>query len=156
MYNDQLTGGCLLSVLEDLNQFVQDFADTLFCLQNDLLRMERRKQDFLHLIENDVDGRLTDKYINDLHMHLRERRYVKNQLELLESAKVFIESIQAGKLKNAVGDMRRVLDRQEHWIYNPKEMTRDEVDNYLASDDIREEVMDEPDISEFQEIVESA
>ncbi|MDR0999472.1 MAG: hypothetical protein LBL96_01495 [Clostridiales bacterium] len=157
MYNDQLTGDCLLSLLEDLNQFVQDFTDTFFCLQNDLLRMERRKQDFLHLIENDVEGRLTDKYMNDLHMHLRERRYIKNQLELLDSARVFMDTIHDGKLKNAVGDMRKVRERQEHWVYNPKEMTSDEVDNYYLADDIGErEVMEESDLSKFQEIVESA
>ena len=131
MYNDKLTGEYLLQLVEELNQFVQDFGDTYYCLQNDLLRMERRKQDFLHLSENDISGHLTEKYLYDLHIHLRERRYIKNQLELLEAAKVFMESVNSGKLKNCVGDMRRVRDRQENWVYNPKEMSNDEIDNYF-------------------------
>jgi len=138
LFNDKLTGDCLLELTEELNQFVQDFNDTYYCLQNDLLRMERRKQDFLHMAENDLSGRLTEKYLYDLHMHLRERRYIKNQLELLEAAKTFMESVNAGKLKNCVGDMRKVRDRQDNWVYNPKEMTSEEMDTYflLNSDEI--------------------
>ena len=131
MYNDKLTGEYLLQLAEELNQFVQDFSDTYYCFQNDLLRMERRKQDFLHLSENDISGRLSEKYLYDLHMHLRERRYIKNQLELLEAAKTFMDSVNSGKLKNCVGDMRRVRDRQENWVYNPKEMSNEEIDTYF-------------------------
>jgi len=144
MYNDKLTGEYLLQLVEEFNQFVHDFSDTYYCLQNDLLRMERRKQDFLHMSENDISGRLTDKYLFDLHMHLRERRYIKNQLELLEAAKVFMESVNSGKLKNCVGDMRRVRDRQENWVYNPKEMSNDEIDNYfLLGCEESEEIIEE-------------
>ncbi|MDR1914912.1 MAG: hypothetical protein LBQ68_10600 [Clostridiales bacterium] len=130
-----------MNLIEDLNQFTQDFNDTYFCLQNDLLRMERRKQDFLHLAENDISGRLTEKYLYDFHMHLRERRYIKNQIELLDAAKVFIESINAAKLKNTVGDMRRTQNRQENWVYNPKEMTHQEIDNYLLPGEVDDEVI---------------
>ena len=143
MYNEKLSGEYLLQLVEELNQFVQDFGDTYYCLQNDLLRMERRKQDFLHLSENDISGRLSDKYLYDLHMHLRERRYIKNQLELLEAAKVFMESVNSGKLKNCVGDMRRVRDRQENWVYNPKEMSNEEIDNYFLLGSDESEYIDE-------------
>jgi hypothetical protein len=149
VYNDRLTGEYLLHLLEELNQFAQDFSDTYFCLQNDLLRMERKKQDFLHLSENDRSGHLTEKYLFDLHMHLRERRYIKNQLELLDSAKIFMESINTGKLKNAVGDMRKTRERQENWVYNPKEMTNEEIDNYLVLNNEDEE-MENYDIEDEQ------
>lgn len=135
MYNDRLTGEYLLQLVEELNQFSQDFGDTYFCLQNDLLRIERKKQDFLHLAENDVDGRLTEKYLYDLHLHLRERRYVKNQLELLDAAKTFMDSLNTGKLKNCVGDMRRLNERQGNWVYNPKEMSDEEIENYYMLDE---------------------
>ena len=151
MYNDKLTGENLLQLAEDLNQFVQDFSDTYYCLQNDLLRMERRKQDFLHLSENDIAGRLTEKYLSDLHMHLRERRYIKNQLELLEAAKTFMESVNAGKLKNCVGDMRRVRDRQENWVYNPKEMSNEEIDNYFVLGSDESEEIDEYALPDYEE-----
>ena len=151
MYNDKLTGEYLLQLVEELNQFVQDFSDTYYCLQNDLLRMERRKQDFLHLSENDISGRLSEKYLYDLHIHLRERRYIKNQLELLEAAKVFMESVNSGKLKNCVGDMRRVRDRQENWVYNPKEMSNDEIDHYFMLDGDEGECIDEYNSPDYEE-----
>ncbi|MDR2648765.1 MAG: hypothetical protein LBB94_03485 [Clostridiales bacterium] len=149
MYNDKLTGEYLLQLVEELNQFVQDYSDTYFCFQNDLLRMERRKQDFLHLSENDISGRLSEKYLYDLHMHLRERRYIKNQLELLEAAKIFMESVNSAKLKNCVGDMRRVRDRQENWVYNPKEMSNDEIDNYFMLGGDESEEIDEYNSPDF-------
>ena len=151
MYNDKLTGEYLLQLVEELNQFVQDFGDTYYCLQNDLLRMERRKQDFLHLSENDISGHLTEKYLYDLHIHLRERRYIKNQLELLEAAKVFMESVNSGKLKNCVGDMRRVRDRQENWVYNPKEMSNDEIDNYFMLGSVEGEDTEEYNSPDYED-----
>jgi len=142
MYNEELTGVRLLEITEELNQFVQDFGDTYSSLQNELSRTERLKQDFLHLSENDDYGQLSIKYLNDLHTHLRYRRDIKNQLELLDAAKAFMESINAGRLKNCVGDMRKVRDRQINWVYNPKEMSSEELDDYMLGDDMGDE-MDE-------------
>lgn len=102
-------------------------------LQEKQAEYDNKIQWVLHYIENNsINTKTSYRLMRELKTLRRERREVKNNLDMLRS---FHES--EDKLKGVdnrcmlLGQLRRVRNRQDNWVYNNECYTKEELQRIL-------------------------
>ena len=102
-------------------------------LQEKQAEYDNKIQWVLHYIENNsINTKTSYRLMRELKTLRRERREVKNNLDILRS---FRES--EDKLKGVdnrcmlLGQLRRVRNRQDNWVYNNECYTNEEIEKIL-------------------------